>query len=396
MKILWIVNKEMDISTSQASRLALAKALTSLGHQVTIVARYRYKPQALRSDLDVKFLPGINLPGLRTLSFFAILWVLLPLSLLHARPDIVILDRPSLVWVSFPWSFLFRIFSVRWVLDVRSLATETKGLSGTLSKLACNSGLWLAGKLMHGWMTITPALRDQVSRLGKIPQHKIAIWSSGVDPEIFSPTGRKLPDDWQLNGHFVVVYHGLLSADRALPEAIEALSLIHEDAPELRLFLLGAGPDKERLQHKVEELGLAAKVIFHDMVSHTSVPDYINAANVGLVPAPDTPWYQVSSPLKLMEYLAMGKPVIVTDIVANRMVLKGRGDAVYVACENGTRPSPSELANALLESYRRFSGVKYSGKNRQIVVDEYSWDRLSQDVERYLASFLQVKSNVQY
>ncbi len=388
MKILWIVNKEMDISTSQASRLALSEALTSLGHQVTIVARYRYKPKALRSDLDVKFLPGINQPGLRTLSFFVILWVLLPLSLLHARPDIVILDRPSLVWVSFPWSFLFRIFSVRWVLDVRSLATEAKGLSGTLSKLACNSGLWLAGKLMDGWMTITPALRDQVSRLGKIPQEKIAIWSSGVDPEIFSPTGRKLPDDWQLNGHFVVVYHGLLSADRALPEAIEAISLIHENAPELRLFLLGTGPDKERLQHKVDELGLAAKVIIHDMVSHTSVPDYINAANVGLVPAPDTPWYQVSSPLKLMEYLAMGKPVIVTDIVANRMVLKGRGDAVYVPCDHKTRPSSGALAEAIQEACHRFAGISHSEENRRIAVEEYSWMMLSKRVSNYLRGLI--------
>ena len=391
MKILWIVNKEMDISTSQASRLALSEALASLGHQVTIVARYRHKPQALRADVDVKFLPGINLPGLRTLSFFVILWILLPFGLWHARPDIVVLDRPSLVWVSFPWFFLFRILNVRWVLDVRSLATERKGFSGHLIQAVCHSGLWLAGKLMDGWMTITPALRDKVSRVGKIPHDKIVIWSSGVDPDIFSPTGRKLPEDWQLNGHFVVIYHGLLSADRALPETIEALSLIHDSAPALRLFLLGKGPDKKVLEQKVNDLGLASKVIFHDMVSHASVPDYIDAAHVGLVPAPDTPWYQVSSPLKLMEYLAMGKPVIVTDIVANRGVLQQRGDAVYVSCENGARPLTLTLANAMLEAYCCFSSKKYSEENRRIVVEKYSWEMLSRRVEGYLQCLLEVK-----
>lgn len=388
MKILWIVNKEMDISTSQASRLALADALNSLGHHVTIIARYRHTPQALRANFTIKFLPSIDLPGLRTLSFFVFLWAWLPFCLLGARPHIVILDRPALVWISVPWSFLFRLWKIRWVLDVRSLTAETKSIFGAVSKFICNSGLWLAGRLLDGWMTVTPALRDEVSRRGRITQDRIAIWSSGVDPEIFSPTGRRLPEDWQLDGNFVIVYHGVLSADRALPETIDALSLIHDTLPDLRLFLLGSGPDNEQLQQKVSELGLTEKVVFHDMVPHTHVPDYLHAANVGLVPAPNTPWYQVSCPLKLIEYLAMGKPVIVTNIVANRMVLQNRGDAVYVPCDKKSRPSSGALAEAIQEAYHRFSGMSYSSENRHIAIEEYNWTILSQRIEAYLQNLI--------
>ncbi len=385
MQILWLVNKEMDISTSRTVLIAMAEQLQRLGHQVTLLARYRHKAWVLHENSHIIYLPSLNRRGLRSLTFLASLWTWLPLYLQRARPDVVIIDRPLLVWALLPWLLLSRLLwaPVRWVLDVRSAPIERRGLEGKLWNKSYHIGLWFAGRLMHGWTTITPALSEQISRLGGIPKERIGIWSSGVDCSIFSPQGKHKPQDWPFDEPFVIIYHGVVSTDRALDEVIKALGMIRDQVPDLSLFLLGDGHDRQALIDLTESLGLVSRVIFHEPVPYTSVPDYLASANVGLVPLPDTPSYRVSSPLKLIEYLAMGKPVVITDIQAHRSILRGRGDAIYVPCVSNGRPTPEALSHAMLQAYRQFANLSLSTENRRIVLEEYNWTVQAHRLEAY-------------
>jgi len=49
-------------------------------------------------------------------------------------------------------------------------------------------------------------------------------------------------------------------------------------------------------------------------ISHEQIADYINLADICIVPLLRIFWWEISSPLKLMEYLAMEKPIVVSDI----------------------------------------------------------------------------------
>lgn len=396
MRIVWILNKEMDVSTSQASRLAVADALTNSGHEVTLAARYRVQRHSLGQRNPIIYLPSINLPGLREFSFLISLWFWLPVYLLRVRPDIVMVDRPSLVWALLPWLPLSKLarLHVSWVLDVRSPPTESENFSYALERFSYRLGLRLAGWLMDGWSTITPALRDEVARYGHIPPEKIVIWSSGVFTDIFTPVGQPTPDDWPKQSGFVFIYHGLLSNDRALTECIDALAILNDEINGAALFLLGSGSDQPCLVEHARQLGVQDRVVIHGSVSHHQVPAYLAAADVGLVPAPNTEWFRVSSPLKLMEYLSMGKPIIATDIDAVNGALKGQGDVILVPCGDNGRPGAAALAQGMKEAWQRFGSHYVSDRNRQIAVEEFDWKSQARHLEQYLLDVCRSKEKV--
>lgn len=85
-------------------------------------------------------------------------------------------------------------------------------------------------------------------------------------------------------------------------------------------------------------------VIFHKAVPFEDVPQFIAAADFGVVPLPDQPQWRYQTPTKLLEYLSMGKPVIVTDIPAHRWILGNSSLAFF--CKQGR---PSEIAEAIFQ-----------------------------------------------
>jgi len=273
---------------------------------------------------------------------------------------------------------------VIWVLDVRSPPTDQPGFLGDLQEIIYRTGLWLAGRIMHGWTTITPALKKQVADLGRISPNDITVWSSGVFTDDFNPEVCWQPPDWPADREFVFIYHGTLSNERALVELVEAFAVVDQEIPNAGLFFLGSGPDQEMLRERANQLQIANRVYFHAPVPHSQVPNYVNAADVGIVPAPDTEWYSVSSPLKLMEYLSLGKPIISTGIDAIQNILGGVGDVVIVPCNPGPRPSIVDLVAGMRRAWQLYGSQFYSTTNRDIAVQKLDWRVQARRLEQYL------------
>ena len=105
-------------------------------------------------------------------------------------------------------------------------------------------------------------------------------------------------------------------------------------------------PELKDLSYK---LRLENKVNFHTPVSHKEVPKYINRSDAGILPFPDWPGWNTSSFLKLLEYLACGKPVIATRIPAHTSVLDGRNFAFWALTS-----SPESIAAAIEKAQELF------------------------------------------
>jgi glycosyltransferase involved in cell wall biosynthesis len=112
------------------------------------------------------------------------------------------------------------------------------------------------------------------------------------------------------------------------------------------------------------------------------VADYIASADVGIVPLPDIEWWRTSSPLKLMEYLAAGKPVIVSRIAAHTAVLGDCPCACYL-----DRVSPEAIADGVRYFYGRRSELARLGSfGQQIVIQRYSWAAQARKLVDYLST----------
>jgi glycosyltransferase involved in cell wall biosynthesis len=228
------------------------------------------------------------------------------------------------------------------VLDVRTIPVESSGLLGLVSRA------WFEVALRLPWFdaitVITEGMLDLLDAEYHLRQRvPTAVWGSGFDEEIFLSTvdGSTMRQNLGLQASFVVMFHGTFSKTRGLEEAMQSLRLLRDRGVEdVVLVLIGGGAAEAHLRRVAKELDIADQVCIKPPVAHTEIPRWIAAADLGLDPLPDHPWWHYQSPLKVYEYLAMGKPVLATDIPCHR----GISEAVILVPDN----APSTLADSIL------------------------------------------------
>jgi len=146
------------------------------------------------------------------------------------------------------------------------------------------------------------------------------------------------------------------------------------------LFLLGAGPGLKLFENLIRESKIEDNVVIHKPVDYSDVPKYIAMADVGIVPLPDISDWRNQSPLKLIEYLAMGKTVIATDIPANRELIGEEKCGIYISAAN-----PEAIAEAIVYAYNNRERLEeWGASGRAIVKKEYDWKTVAQDFEKHL------------
>ncbi len=204
---------------------------------------------------------------------------------------------------------------------------------------------------------------------------------SGVNIDLFKP--EKSNDfEKQKDEKFIVMYHGVIAERRALSETIEAMAMVHKSLPNICFFILGHGLIRDNLLALVEKLNLKSTVQLHDKVSYNDIPGYIEKADVGIIPLPDEPCWQVSSPLKLFEYMAMAKPVIVSSIEAHVSVLKDCPAVVFLKSS-----SPTDIASGIIQAYENRDQLRHLAmENRNRVVKQYTWQRQALELEKFINS----------
>ena len=182
-------------------------------------------------------------------------------------------------------------------------------------------------------------LRD-LDRLGWTPQ-RTAVIPDAWDDAIYQPRDRsdarlRLGLDPQA---LLVVYAGMTFAHRGLDRLLQAFA--EAELPGARLLLVGGRPAEiAALQQQIGSLGLADRATLVGPQPQETVADYLAAADILVIP--DTVTDVTASPLKLFEYMAMGRPIISVDLPALREVIDERA-ARFVR-----RGDVSELRDALL------------------------------------------------
>jgi glycosyltransferase involved in cell wall biosynthesis len=231
------------------------------------------------------------------------------------------------------------------VLDVRTVPVESSNLRGRINELFFD--VVMRCKLFDGVSVITQGMLDTLDRrYGLRERVPVAVWESGFDPEVFSTTadGIEARAKLGLESEFVLMFHGTLSPTRGLDQAVRCLRvLLDRGVTDVCLVFAGNGEAQPYLSQLARDLAVENQTMFVPPVPHTKIPQLIAAADVGIDPLPDHPWWRDQSALKVYEYLALGKPVIATDIPCHRNI----SEAVLLTSTN----SPADLADEIV-SYR--------------------------------------------
>lgn len=145
----------------------------------------------------------------------------------------------------------------------------------------------------------------------------------GADFEKFSPgENESLREQWGVGSEEIVLgYTGLLYPTRDLDRLVRSFSRVVADHPQSTLVVVGDGDARSELERLVIELDIEESVIFTGEIPFEDVPEYLWAFDIGLAYIRDSVQYRDQPPLKTVEYLASGLPVVGTDTPGNKRFL---------------------------------------------------------------------------
>lgn len=385
-KILWISFIILDIYLHKTSRIEILRHLAKRGYTVCLFAvRSRNRYEIEDSNIHVISIPLRYIPVLSPFFFLGILLLALPYYILYLRPNYVITE-PGISIFSFVWvGLLSKLFRARLILDVRSTPVETVGLRGYLKLFFFSASISVAKSVFDGMTTITTLMRDEIRSKFHI-NSEIGVWTSGVSTRLFDPEtsgqdGANLRERFRLSDKFIIFHHGNFGIKRGITNCIRSIEALKTEYSDVVLFLLGSGLAFQEIERIIAANGIQDKVIIHTPVDYEKVPKYVAMCDVAIVPLPNIPDWRHQCPLKILEYLAMEKPVLLTDIPAHREIVGSNKCGIYMPSD------PRGIASAIKFAYNNREKLQEWGElGREIVIRKYDWDRVADDLEHYILS----------
>ena len=212
--------------------------------------------------------------------------------------------------------------------------------------------------------------RDIVGR--GVPAARVTVIPNAVDVERFGEsTGQdgRLADRLGVRDRPVIGFLGSFYAYEGLDLAIEALPLIREQLPDIRLLLVGGGPQEARLRELTDRFGVGDAVIFVGRVPHDEVPRYYDLVDVLVYPRHRMRLTDLVTPLKPLEAMAQRRLLIASDVGGHRELIDdGVTGRLFRA---GDRRAFAQAVAAMFAEREHWEAYRSAG--RAFVETERSW-----------------------
>ncbi|MFQ5563898.1 MAG: glycosyltransferase family 4 protein [Parvularculaceae bacterium] len=310
----------------------LTKALAAQGHEIVMAAPGENSSGRAR-PLDARAGAGglrRSLPGAlyERAEYLYSIPAYLRLRRLwgDARPD-ALYERYSLFYHAGVW--LKRSTGAPMLLEVNApLAEERARHDGlTLRRFAARSeaAIWRAADMV---LPVTGVLADKIRAAG-VDDDRIAVIHNGAAPEFLQPANpAPLRARYGLDRATVLGFAGFVRDWHRVDRVIRFMA--ERGSEDLRLLLVGDGPARAGLELLACDLGVADRVIITGVVQREAMPDHIALFDAALLPAA----VEYASPLKLFEYMAMGRAILAPRAANICEVARDGEDALLFAPED--------------------------------------------------------------
>jgi glycosyltransferase involved in cell wall biosynthesis len=286
----------------------MINALRALGHEVIIVAPPSIEKEDFGADAGLVALLKRYLPKwfyeLMELGYSLVAYRRLAAAVRKHQPD-CLYERYNLFLPAGVW--LARRFKLPMLLEINAPILEERsrydGLS--LKRLArwSQAYCWRNADVV---LPVTQVLGDIVASYGVDPK-RIVVIPNGINGERFerAPDVEAAKRALGLDSRLVLGFTGFVRDWHGLDKVID---MIAQDPPESRrhLLVVGDGPARPGLEEQARRLGIENRVTFTGVVGRDDVARYVAAFDIALQPAV----VAYASPLKLFEYLALGKAIV--------------------------------------------------------------------------------------
>ena len=219
--------------------------------------------------------------------------------------------------------------------------------------------------------TICEGLRKDIVARG-IPAHKVTVIPNAVDIDKFAVGGTPdldLKRKLGLQDKRLIGFIGSFYAYEGLDILLRAVPLMLAQERDLRVLLVGGGPQDAQLKQLAAELGIADKVVFTGRVPHEQVQQYYDLLDVMVYPRLSMRLTELVTPLKPLEAMAQGRLLAASDVGGHRELIEdGKTGVLFRA---GDPQSLADKVGALLAEPRRWPALRAAG--RRFVENERNW-----------------------
>ncbi|AAZ96246.1 glycosyl transferase, group 1 [Thiobacillus denitrificans ATCC 25259] len=205
-----------------------------------------------------------------------------------------------------------------------------------------------------------------------IPAGKITVIPNAVDVDKFAVGGQADPElkmKLGLGASRVLGFIGSFYAYEGLDLLIGALPAITARAPDVKVLLVGGGPQDAALKAQVMALGLKDRVVFAGRVPHAEVNRYYDLVDVLVYARHPMRLTELVTPLKPLEAMAQGRLMVASDVGGHRELIDdGKTGVLFRA---GDADDLARKAVALLDNASDWERIKANG--RRFVETERNW-----------------------
>jgi len=398
MKILYVQDTDW-IRRNPIQHTHLAERLVQRGHEVRAIdyeilwraegkrelysRRQVFKVSRLLKNADVTVIrPGIlKIPVLDYVSMLFTYTKEIKRQIREFQPDVIIGDAILTTFLGYQAARKSDIPTVFYVLDINHRLIPFKFLQ-SMGKILESKNIRNADVVL----AINQGLREYTIQMGA-DTDRARVLTAGIDPERsnLKLNGKKLREKYGIKDEDLVLFFvGWIHHFNGLKEVIQ--SLAKEPDERIKLLVVGDGDGYEELRMARDSHQLQDRVILTGRKPYEEVPSFLAAADVCLLPAyPDEPIMQSIVPIKMYDYMGMGKPIIVTKLPGIMREFGDKSGIVYI-------DRPEDALAAAIKLSKNGALAELGAKSRRFI-EKYDWDSITDEFESLLKEAIESKSN---
>lgn len=339
----------------------IARALVQMGHEVHIITSLdKGLPcESAEAGFYIHRVKVIHKPILFALSFSMPAF----LAVKKIGPDIV---HAQAIPMGLYALLIKKLVKIPYLVYSHSELHLSKTLKARILKTIVSK---LALRNANAVIALTNNMEEDISR---VYDGSILVIPNGVDLNRFDNLNRdsiRKKLGYETNER-VVLYLGNLRPEKGVKYLVESMDMIPQ-AKRPRLLIVGDGSEKRELERTTQRLGLGKYINFAGKVPSQSVPEYMIASDVFVLPS-----LSEGFPLVILEAMAAGLPIVATRVCGIPEIIENGKNGLLV--EPGYPKEIAEKILLLLESKELTAQIF---KNNREKAKQYSWEAVCHHLE---------------
>lgn len=272
-------------------------------------------------------------------------------------------NPPDLIFIT---ALFFKIFGVKYVFDHHDINPELY-----IAKFQ-KKDLFYKLMLLFEKLTFSSAnysiatnnsYREIAIKRGKMPKEKVQVVRSGPSLERLKiiPGNNK----YKKGKKFLIGYVGVIGEQEGLDLLMQSIKILRKNRDDFRCAIIGGGTDLEKIKEYSIKTEVADIVDFYGRVSDELLLDILNTSDVCVNPDKPTEMNNLSTMNKIMEYMALKKPIVQFDLK------EGKASALNASLY---------VANNDIKDFADKLGWLLDNKDARIEMGEFGYNRVKNEL----------------